>query len=502
MGLIEGSSSGGAVGFDPAGFQISVVMNTPDGVRLPLWIKSIDQGEGGIGAGMASAAGSALSAGGMGAGTGASGGSLSGADLANLDLPVVESASIEISLGLVGKVTVEVTATYELGLKLLDSPFFCIGNTIEVQIGYPRSKRFTPWISAITSKPSLRISPDEGLTATINGEGGAFAALRGVSGKTWEARSYREIIEEIAIEHDWDVSLPGDSVSARAVENLGLEVSEFLKTRPVVSQSQMTDWFFIQHLCLASGCHAFIGPSPDKGRFKLFVKERKSLLAAEPKVRLVSRGRSDFALVFPALEFETEAEFVWLPGGAVRTSTQDLDPDTKQIVSHDATAETSPDPALGDAGTPNSAKRKVESINAQLTHTDGTDRTGEFLVVSARDPRGASAVAQAHRDTLAIRGGVTAKVTTFGIPELLPGDIVQIDAMGVFNGLYGINSLTHTANDSEWSMSLDILNNASASGIFQKYFVDDQSNTNTSKVNEETGGEGDEIEVEAVNGAL
>lgn len=491
MAFIEGSSSGGAVGLDPAGFQISVVMNTPDGVRLPLWMKSVDQGEGGIGAGLAGASGLTQSLGGIGSGSGSSGGSLSGADLANLDLPIVESVSIELSLGLVGKVTVELTATYELGLKLLDSPFFCVGNTIEAQIGYPRSKRFTPWISAITGKPSLRISPDEGLTATLNGEGGAFAALRGVSGKTWEARSYRDIIEEIAVDHDWDFELPE-----------GAEVSEFLKTRAVVSQSQMTDWFFIQHLCLSSGCHAYIGPSPDKGRFKLFVKERKSMLSGEPKVKFVSRGNSDFALVFPALEFETEAEFVWLPGGAVRTTTQDLDPDTKQVVSHDATAETSPDPALGDAGTPNSAKRKVESINAQLTHTEGTDRTGEFLMVSSRDPRGAAAVAQAHRDTLAIRGGVTAKITSFGIPELLPGDIVQTDAMGVFNGLYGINSLTHTANDSEWSMSMDVLNNASASGIFQKYFVDAQSNTNTNKVNEEGGAEGDEISVEAVDGAL
>ena len=505
MSLIDGSDSGGATGFDPAGFQLSVVMNIADGTRIPLWMKSVDSGEAGLGANVMGASGSARSMGGMGSGSGSSGAALSGADLAGLDLPIVESVSIELSLGLTGKVTVDVATTYELGLKLLDSPFFAVGNTIEVQLGYPRSRRFTPWMTAILNKPSLRISPDEGLTATLNGDGGGFAALRGVSDKTWEARSYRDICEEIADEHDWDHELPGpDSVDVILAGAGFEEVSEFLKKRDVTSQHGMTDWFFVQHICLDAGCHAFLGLSDNKGRFKLFVKERASFLADKPKLKFLARGNSDFKSVFPALEFETEAEFVWLRGGSCKTSTQDISAKTKKIESHEATQATSSEPMLGDSGTPNSEKHKPESATLQLINADGPGRTGEYLVVSSRSPRGARAVAQSHRDILTLKGGITASLSSFGIPELFPADIVELDGMGVFNGLYAINSLTHTANDSEWTMRLELLNNASASGLFYKYFVSDvkELKKNVEGVPED-GGEagGGEVEVEPVDGA-
>jgi hypothetical protein len=464
-------------------------------------MNALDGGEAGLSAGIAGVSGGGGNLGGVGSGAGGGGSTLTGADLANLDLPIVESAQIEMSLGLVGKVTLELATTYDLGLKLLDSPFFAIGNTIEVQIGYPRSKRFTPWVSAITSKPSLRVSPEEGLTATINGEGGAMAALRGVSGKTYTGMSYYLIIEEIAAEHDWDIELPGDPAVTQIAEIVGGDAPEFLKKRDVVSQGQVSDWFFIQNMCRSSGCNAYLGPSQEQGRWKLFVKQRKDAFAAEPRFKFVSRGQSDFEKSFPLLEFETEAEFVWLEGGSVKTSTNDINPDTKKTEPFDATAETSPDPALGESGSANSEKRKVESNTVQLTHTEGEGRTGEFLVVSSRDPKGPKAVAQSHRDELAIRGGVTATMMSFGIPELLPGDIVQADTLGVFNGLYGINALTHTANDSEWSMSLDVINNASASGIFQQFFVKESENKNTGNVDENRTA-GDEQVVNPVQGGL
>ena len=492
MPQLLGDSSDGGIGLDPAGFQINVVMNTPDGARFPLWMQGFHDG-----AEVAAVLGTAPQTGGV-----AAGGTLSGFDLAAMDLPIVESVEIQLSLGLVGKVTVEVSATYELGLLLLDSAFFHVGNTIEVQLGYPRSNRFTPWMTAITSKPSLRVSAEEGLTATLNGEGGSMAALRGVSARTWTGMSYFEIVEAIAKEHDWDTNLPGDKATTAIAEVVGGDPGEFLKKRKVISQTNMSDWHFIQHISHASNAHAHLGPSAELGRTTVSVVERKDMFSGEPRFKFISRGNSDFVKVFPALEFETEAEFVWLPGGAVKTTTRDIHCDTKKLEEFEATEATSPAPTLGEGGVPTSANKKVESSQVQLVKADGAERAGELLYVSCRDPRGPKALAQANRDALAIKGGVTARVTSFGIPELFPGDMIQQDALGIFNGLYGINELTHTANDTEWNMSMTLLNNASAAGIFHEFFVDKVENTNTAVVDEEGGPAGDEVNVDAVEGGL
>jgi hypothetical protein len=479
--MVDFTKSGGERGFDPSSFQIAVVMNLHGGIRLPLWTKQ--QGGQGNSAALA-AVGSPVAASGPG----------SSADLLNLDLPIVTSVSVELSLGHVGKVTVDIGTTYDLGMKLLDSQFFVVGNLLEVQIGYQRAQRFLPWVVAQTAKPSISINADDGMTATLNGEGGGFSALRGVSNKTFEGKSYKEIIEAICAESHWDVEFSsdlklssGDPLAGLGINAGGVDPDGLTKKRDMVSQANMTDWFFVQHIAYAAGCHVYMGPAAEKtGRFKLVVTKRKDSFSSQPRYRFVSRGRSDFITSFPALSFESESEFVWLPGGAVKVSTQDINPQTKKTERHDATQQTSSEPTLGDAGSPNSAEKTVDGALIKLTSADGTDRTGEHLVVSARDHRGPKELSQSHRDELAVRGGVTAKLTSFGIPELLPGDVVQLDALGIFNGLYGINSLTHTANDTEWTMSMDLINNATAAGIFEQFFVTqpEESKTNTGTVDE------------------
>jgi hypothetical protein len=482
--MVSFASSGGERGIDPSSFQISVVMEIRgEGVRVPLWTR--DAG----GPSRSDAVAAITRSGGLGSGSGS--GPLSASDILSLDLPIVQSVTMELSLGLVGKINVDIAATYDLGLLLLDSPFFQIGNLVDVQIGYQRSQRYTHRMVGITSKPSIRISADEGMMATLNVEGGGFPALRGVSNRKFTGKSYKQIIIQMASELKWEVDGLDDILSDITRADL-IADDPLFAVRDEVGQENMTDWFFIRHICYLSGCHAYMGPTSESGKHKLFISRRRDAYAATPRYKFVSRGSTDFITTFPALEFETEAEFVWLPGGSVRTTTQSIDPQTKKVEKHDASANTSPDTALGDGGSPTSAKTEINSTPVQLASADGAGRTGEYMVVSARDPRRPKDVVQAHRDELAVRGGITAKVTSFGIPELLPGELVQLEALGIFNGLYGINSLTHTANDTEWSMTMDLINNASASAIFEKYFVDPPASadkTNTKNV-DESGAEG------------
>lgn len=488
--------------FDPAGFQISVVMITPDGVQVPLWMRGTDAPSGTSVPGTPGAIG-------LG-GTG--GNSPPGEELLALDLPIVESVSVELSLGLIGKVTVGLGTTYELGLKLLESAFFLIGNVIAVKLSYPRAGRETMWMEAITQKPSITVSADEGLSATLNADGGGFAALRGgEEGKVFVGQSYLEVIAALAKGHGWQVFVDGEPadeiVRTLAAGPAGSTFAGFdtkhplVKRRASISQGKMSDWFLIQHAARMSRCDAFIGPGQD-GRHALYVISRNSMFAGTPRFKFMSRGNVDFDRVFPLLDFSTEAEFVWLPGGGIKATTSDINPDDKRVerwvaeaLAEQAGAQpggqttSSGEKALGESR-PSGAKKKVGANPIQLANTDGAEFTGEYTAVSARDPSGAEDVINTMRSELGIRGGINATVTSYGVPELLPGELVQLDGLGVFNGLYGVNSLTHTANDTEWMMSMELLNNATASGMIQRFFTSPADDSNVSTVDEDGDSQG------------
>ena len=178
---------------DPSGFQMIVRVRDDAGAEFLLWTNASSGGSGLTDGARASLGGAPMASAGQ---------------LAGVDLPIVESVEIELNLGLNGKLTVNVAAPYDLGLRLLDSSLFKIGNVIEAQIGYPRSGRFTSWFSAMAAKPALRISGEDGLVATFNGEGGAFASLRSASSRSYEAQSYRQIIQFIADRHHWTTQFP------------------------------------------------------------------------------------------------------------------------------------------------------------------------------------------------------------------------------------------------------------------------------------------------------
>ena len=469
---------------DPSGFQISVVVINPsDGVRIPLWTR----GKGGDTLSEVSGTVSdALST--VDSALGLMGGSGSGSvDLMGLDLPIVEGVTLELSLGMIAKTAINIAAPFDLGLKLLESSLFKVGNLYEVQLGYPKSGRFTPWFVSTAQKPSIRITGDEGLSGTLNGDGGGMAAIRGQSAKVYEGKSYREIIEEIAETHKWGVVFKDEASALEMIAAVGLggEEHPLDKTRATASQRNLSDWFFIQKMCIDAGCDAFLAPDKsDESTNILYIKRRKESLSRPPLYKFIMRGNADFSTAFPMFDFEIEPVGVYLPGGAVKTTSSDVDPLSKKRVDVEATAETSDEAALGEGKVPTSSEKDVEGKKIQLVAADGNQRTGQFMNISARDPRGAPDVCQATRNILAFRGGVNANISSYAIPELFPGSIVELAGVGVFNSNYWVESMTHTASDTEWTMSLKLVNNGSASGGLEDFLSKQSEKKNTEEVEE------------------
>jgi hypothetical protein len=410
---------------DPSGFQISAII-VAGGRRYPLWL--VPNGtESGL------------------------------PDTFENGLPILESLDIETGLALNSKVTATLAAPFDLGLRILDSDLLRVGNVLEVQVGYARIGRFTPWISSMMTMPSVKISPDEGLSVTINGEGGAFAALRNSGSREYREKTYAQIIREICEGDNYNliVTLP---------EQNGSE-DPLYRTRERVSMANQSDWFFVQWITRSSNCDCWIAPSTDEsGRQELIVARRSRTMGAAPRFTFRMRGLSDFETVFPILDWDSNAEGVWLPGSAVSIRTMSVNPDDLTVTELSTSSEESSVPSTG-ASVPSDGGARVEDVSVRLTPARTEDTAGAHLYVPDRDPRGTADVLAAHQTESALRGGVQADMSTIGIPDFFPGEILEVDGLGVFDALYLAEKVTHRVQPGEWTMQVHLLNNATTNSF-------------------------------------
>lgn len=416
---------------DPSGFQIQVDV-AYGGTRYPLWTRSADSDS--------DLALQFLE---------------SGFDLSSshVNLPIVESVEVEVSDGLSGSVTVSLSAPYELGIAILSSNILKIGNKVSVRIGYPRLSdpmQFTPWYTGQAKKPSIRISPEDGLSATINVDGGGFAAMRGSSSKTYTG-TYRQILREFADVHGWTVKFPQDNID-----------SDPLDEEREISQANKSNWRFLQEICRSAQCDAFIGPViGNREGVQLYVLRRKESYSKRPKFTFAMRGNPDFKTVFPVLSFESELEGIWLPRAAHGVTAADINPDTVEEQSATVKGDSSQVPAVGGEARPSTESFDEDGVKVSLGSPQNTPaERGEFLSVSYRDPRKQEQVVESHQHEAQVRASIQATVESFGIPNLFPEDIVRLDNVGILKGNYRVTGVSHRADSSEWMMSVTLVSNA------------------------------------------
>lgn len=449
---------------DPSGFQIAVVLRA-GGDTFPLWMGGAIQD------------GSTLYQG------------EDASDVLYDDIPIVESVQVDIGMGLIGKVTVEIAATYDLGLKLLESALFAIGSVLDVQIGYPRISKFLPWFSTMTSKPSISINPDDGLTATLNGEGGAFAAARGGSSETFTG-TYASIITAIANQesNQWNLDIPPPPKEGSGEDPLYVE-------RESISQGNRTDWMFVQYLCRMANCDCWISPDPEvRGANLLRVRRRADSMEGKPRYTFVSRGQCDFINRFPILSFETSAEGVWLPPGSRGNTIADVNIRTRTVDPEETVRPEDTDvPVLpGDTTTGDGAEEVDGTVIAAEPVPRDARGVGRRIVHPRHSPESALEVLRRMATEGRQHGGLNASFTTIGIPDLFPGEAVKLVGLGIFSGNYVVESVAHSAAPGDWSMTVKLLGDGvdargMETGISRVY---DRYNQQEADEVEESGGGG------------
>lgn len=420
---------------DPSGIQISVILTTERGREYPLWI------------------------GGATSGTGPDAQSIFlDTDTDFQDLPIVTGVNIEMGEGLVPSTTVELSAPYELGLKLLESELFIIGNALVVQVGYPRIGLFLPPIATMSCKPSISINPDEGLTATLNGRGGVFAGSRARANRRYENVSGRDVMEQVGnLAHNrWLFVFPEQQPGASGEDPLYVQRN--------ITQSNETDWSFVNRIARRAGCSLVVRPLPNEGaRNRIVVVRRSESASADPIYTLTSRGQIDMIAPngrFPLLSFESEAEQVWLGAGSDRVSTNDVNsetgevPDRTEVTADDIEDDIQP-PTDGAVGSGSSDTDDI-NIAARASRDDADDMN--LSLPSNDSGRTPAEGARQEADEQGERGGgIQATATTIGNPLAFPGDRIRVENLGPFSGNYRIISISHQIGEGDWTTTLRLI---------------------------------------------
>lgn len=427
---------------DPSGIQISVSVKTARGATFPLWM------------------GGARTSDKLGQGDSI----FLDANVQYRDLPIVTGVNIEMSMNYNATCTVELAATYELGLALLESELFIIGNVITVQVGYPRINLWLPRLSMMGVKPSVSINPDDGLTATLNGQGGIFASMRSQSSRQWQDTTVKDVIEAIAnLKHNrWTVEFPSQGRRG----NVPDQGDPLYIQRNNINQRGETDWAFVTRIVRAVGCRTVVRPIPDGGATRIVIVRDSDVARQDPVYTLVSRGQIDMVAPngrFPLLSFESEAEGVWLSSGSDRTTTSDISSTTGETTSAEATQETvaddAPNATTGSVGT---GSGEVDDVNVagRAAPEDGGDRhipSPSSSTESTPEER----VVQSTREESERGGGMNATVTTIGNPVAFPNDRIRIENLGLFSGNYEIEGMSHQVAEGDWTTTMKLIRRGS-----------------------------------------
>lgn len=438
---------------DPSGIQISVTVKTTRGTEFPLWMGGARSGEGGTGESI-----------------------FLDANVEFMDLPIVTGVNIEMMMGYMATCTVELGAPYELGLALLESDLFIIGNMVVVQVGYPRIGLFLPKLACLAIKPSISINPDDGLTATINGRAACFAGSNGRRTEVYEDQSASEVMQALADRpyNNWDIVLPEPQAAsieeiAQIAEAEGIDLVDaqaratadhLYVRRGRINQTNRSDWAQFTRMARQTGCRAVVRPQDGgDGRAQILVERESDVATREPVYTLVSRGQIDMISPngrFPLLSFESEAEGLWMGAGQNGAVTSDVDSATGEEVSAEVTPEDRDEetpPAVTESGGDGNSDTPEGTV--ALQQEGGRRRIAAPHNSLERTPE--EAAGQEAREEGERAGGIHATVSTIGNPVAFPNDRIRIENLGPFSGNYEIEGMSHQVGEGEWTTTMRLI---------------------------------------------
>lgn len=401
--------------------------------------------------------------------------------------------SVELQLASIPKITATLSPPFREGRAFLNSSLIEWGNSImEVQFGYtggaPDDIVLSPVFSGILLKPEVTIGQD--ISIVLNAQGvGAFTSARQDAVKTYQNKTRREIIKDLAqfvgLEANFDaidaefekqfqdaareifvqVGIPQFAVTSAALESIENTRKAIQKKSPMdqpitVSAGGLTIWRLLYQIVREAQCWMFVqGPNRPGDPEQLKVVPRNAVMTGKPKYTFTLFDYPDGQIgpaddTYPILSVSSPTSAVYLP-----SSTRGF-----LVFGYDS-------------------KERVRAVQQVDSNGTGTARTGNAQTqanATARNPAADPTKVQgmgiassdsllpetleqinAEKDSAATAMGVQLELQSLGIPDILPAEVAAVRGIGARfeGGNYAIFKVTHKFGASGFTSDLDLRSN-------------------------------------------
>ena len=399
--------------------------------------------------------------------------------------PYLTSVKVTKNLGMVTEISLDLEMPFDTGLKLLNGEIaqgcLIVGAFVRVSMGYGDptsatngvvSQEFIGFMSK--GGMGLNLSPN-GLSGTITAVGANPAAVRTAAPiensllKEFERRikyaGYEKYEVSASAKAKFDDLMAIESANDIALNNLGGFVG--VAIRWLARGIDHISWFTMlleeaglvgTKLIVDGKPTLVITPATDGGKLTQFAFVMRGGFDYDDQGRLTT---------YPIINFSPEQQVVLFAGGSDPSELSmmmgTVDRNGKLQIVRKTAAENEVAPTIAsDNITPNPADASKQGVDTdRALDTVGSSPVEAGVIVLPPTPEAISNKNEMDgvlKNELArFVPGITATLTTFGIPHIDTGAFVSVDGVGaMFTGIYMVNGLTHSwsGNDIETSLTL------------------------------------------------
>lgn len=379
--------------------------------------------------------------------------------------PFVEEIQVENQLAEVPIIRATLAPPYKEGIAFLESPLVEWGESVlDVQLGYVAGGQFaaqlSPQFRGIILKPDIQIGPIVNIVMHAQGVGG-FSLMRQyqdpnaiLAGKTRQ-----QIIQAVADRQQFT----GDNALVVKFDPGLLDASTAagkLMQEPQADyrQGNKTDfqviWQMVQE---ANSWFSVVGNT-------MTVFPRNGALKANPKYVLALYELGEGGAIgmnakpnpiYPILGASSPTMGVYLPGGATfgfkLRGFNGQTGEFQEVVTDRTKVE-----GLGSG--------KADTPPQNLYNPKGSQKPFYADIATPEQQQRVQSLAQQEYEKVRTAIGVNLEIDTIGIPEIRPGDIVNVRGLGrrisgAKNGNYGVFKVTHTMSGGGLTTSLELISN-------------------------------------------
>jgi hypothetical protein len=380
-------------------------------------------------------------------------------------LAFLQTVTVELNLAALPKISANLSPTFKEGLRFIDSKLADSGgaNFIEVQLGYTggvgesASAVLSPVFGGMLLNPEISISEDISITLNAQGTGGFSMVRQTGTRSARDGESRRDLITRIARGPNAARQLTLDFSSPD--EENG-EAKQLLDEPVSYTQGGRSDWFALWEL--ANSCRCWMLLVGDELRFL----SRSQALRGDPTriLRLYNypggrlggltndpNSQDSEVGIYPIISFDSPTNAVYLPGSVRGIVMEDVSETTREATREDVTDATV-ERVQSAPGPSGPGDERVMPPPEEDTGDGGERLPG--------DPANREALQSARAEFR--RGGnlgIQLEIETIGIPDIFPGEVVQVRGVGARfeRHNYGVHKVTHNIGVGGFTTNLTLV---------------------------------------------